>query len=279
MEHKDKPTPRKQVRWQDIHNRMTRRGVPAHLVSAAVEAFKERAADAKREKLFAYQHRRFWSALLRPLMYELDSSRTGLRYARNTTPDNTQKIEALEAYVIVLEELAMRLVAHRDDKAHTPSRLAQLYNNEYKKRMKGHLIPNHGEHWTDWVPRHIKLRVSDLFAFAPRLPRAKPRLPFQRTMPPSMNSRAESALRKRILNEMGPIELMVSTYPDHPDLPKWQAKLDKMRKALNMLLNMKPHDFVPTTWQSLVGAQLDVPESEEELEQSFRDAHAGRDEE
>lgn len=269
---------RKARTWQELHNRMTQRGIPAHLVSAAVEAFRQQASDTKREKLFAGQHRRFWSLLLRPLMYELDSARTGLRYAREKTIDNTQKIEALESYVLVLEELAMRLVAHRDDQAHTPSQLAQLYNREFEKRAKGHRIPNHGEHWTDWVPRHIKLRVSDLFAFAPRERHAKPRLPFQRKMPPSMNGRAESALRKRILNEMGPLENILETYPTHPDREKIEAKVGKMRTALNKLLNMKPNDFVPTTWQALVNHQLDEPQSEEALEQSFRDARTVADE-
>jgi hypothetical protein len=247
------------VRWQDIHNRMTRRGVPAHLVSAAVEAHKQRVSDAKRQRLFERQHRLLWAKLMRPLMYELDSARTGMRYARNTTPDNTQKIEALEGYTLVLEELAMRLTEHRDDKVHTPSQLAKAYNDEFKKRAKGHFVPNHGEHWTDWVPRHIKLRVSDLFAFAPRAPRAKPRLPFQRTMPPSMSARAASALRKRILNEMGPLKLLLETYPDpeHPDRDKWQAKLSQMTKALTILDAMKPRDFVPLTWQTLVGAEED----------------------
>lgn len=263
--------------WQELHNRMTKRGIPAHLVNAAVEDFKQKAKDAKREKLFAGQHRHFWSLLMRPLMYELDSARTGLRYAREKTPHNTQKIEALEAYVIVLEELAMRLTAHRDDKAHTPSRLAQMYNDEFKKRAKGHHIPNHGEHWTDWIPRHIKLRVSDLFDMAPRERHAKPRLPFQRTMPPVMNSRAESALRKRTLNELAPLENILETYPNHPDREKIQAKVDKMRTALNRLLNMKPNDFVPTTWQSLINGELDEPQSEEELEQRFREAHQGQD--
>lgn len=269
---------RKPHTWQELHNRMTQRGIPAHLVSAAVEAFKERGRDAKREKLFAKQHRHFWSLLLRPLMYELDSARTGLRYARENNPDNAKKIEALEAYVIVLEELAMRLVSHRDDRGHTPSRLAQLYNEQHKKFAKGQPVPNHGEHWTDWVPRHIKLRISDMFAFAPRERHAKPRLPFQRTMPPSMNSRAESALRKRTLNELEPLEKILEAYPNHPEREKLQAKADKMRTALNRLLNMKPNDFVPTTWQALVNHALDEPESEEALEQSFRDAHKGQDE-
>ena len=255
MEHTHKPARRKQVRWQDIHNRMTRRGVPAHLVSAAVEAFKERAADAKREKLFAYQHRRFWSALLRPLMYELDSSRTGLRYARNTTPDNTLKIEALEASVIVMEELAMRLTSHRDDKVQTPSQLAKAYNDEHKKRGKGFFVPGNGAHWTDWVPRHIKLRVSDLFAFAPRAPRSKPRLPFKRTMPPSLQSDAILALRKRIDTELATAH----------NLQEVQAtdiraqKIEQMNRALHILDTMKRSDFVPTTWKALLVAHGESP--------------------
>lgn len=269
---------RKPTRWQELHNRMTKRGMPAHLVAAAVEAFRKQVNDTKREKLFAGQHRHFWSLLLRPLMYELDSARTGLRYAREKNIDNTQKIDALEAYVLVLEELAMRLVEHRDDKAHTPSQLAKLYNDQHKRFAKGHFVPNNGEHWTDWVPRHIKLKVTDLFDMAPRERHARPRIPFQRTMPPSLNSRAESALRKRTLSELEPLERILEAYPNHPDREKIQAKADKMRKALNILLNLKPNDFVPTTWQSLINGGLDEPESAEELEQSFRDAHTGEDE-
>lgn len=268
---------RKPTRWQELHNRMTKRGIPAHLVAAAVEAFREQVKDTKREKLFAGQHRRFWSLLLRPLMYELDSARSGLRYARTLNANNTQKIDALEAYVIVLEELAMRLVEHRDDRAHTPSQLAKLYNDQHKRFAKGHFVPNHGEHWTDWVPRHIKLRVSDMFEFAPRERHARPRIPFQRTMPPALTSRAESALRKRTLNELEPLERILEAYPNHPDREKIQAKVDKMRTALNKLLNLKPNDFVPTTWQALVNHALDEPESAEALEQSFRDAHTGQD--
>ena len=50
-----------------------------------------------------------------------------------------------------------------------------------------------------------------------------------------------------------------------------------MRTALNKLLNLKPNDFVPTTWQALVNHALDEPQSVEVLEQSFRDAHTGQD--
>jgi hypothetical protein len=80
------------------------------------------------------------------------------------------------------------------------------------------------------------------------------------------------------LNELAPLEAILETYPNHPDRKKIQAKADKMRTALNRLLNMKPNDFVPTTWQSLVSGDLDEPQSEEELEQRFREAHTGQDE-
>jgi hypothetical protein len=267
MEHKHKPARRKQVRWQEIHTRLTRKGWPAWLVNAKVDAFRERMRDAKREKLFAYQHRTYWAKLMRPLMYELDSARTGMRYAREHTPDNAQKIEALEAYVIVMEELAMRLTSHRDDKVQTPSQLAKAYNDEHKKRGKGFFVPGNGAHWTDWIPTHIKLRVTDLFMFAPRAPRSKPRLPFKRTMPPSLQSDAILALRKRIDNELAMVHSFLEMHPPahldpDPERKKWHSyktRVEQMNRALHILDTMKRSDFVPTTWKALLVAHGEAP--------------------
>ena len=255
MEHREKPARRKQVRWQDIHNKMTRKGWPAWMVNAKVDAFREHMQDIKREKLFTRSHRIYWAKLMRPLMYELDSARTGLRYARQTTPDNPQKIEALESYVIVLEELAMRLTSHRDDKVQTPSQLAKAYNAEHKKRGKGFFVPGNGAHWTDWIPTHIKQRVANMFAFAPRAPRSKPRLPFQRTMPPSLQSDAILALRKRIENELASNHNL----QDMGATDIRAQKIEQMNRALHILDTMKRNVFVPTTWQALLASHGEAP--------------------
>jgi hypothetical protein len=274
MEHNHQPKRRKQVRWQEIHNRLTRRGLPAWLVAAKVEAFRTQMSDRKRQRLFERQHRILWAKLLRPLAYELDSARTGLTYARQNDATNTAKIEAIESYVIVMEELHIRLVDHREDKTHTPSQLAKDYNIEQKRSGKGHPIPNHGVHWTDWVPPHIKERVTNLFQFAPLRPRSKPRLPFKRGMPPSLHAGAALELRKKIQTATDSAQQMHAINPSDAT----QKRLDQLARAVHILDTMKRSDFVPGTWQALLATHEGIHFGDDELDEEFLAAHRGADE-
>jgi hypothetical protein len=161
--------------------------------------------------------RNLWRELVYPLRRERAKVQTGIDYyARKPDADQYQR-EVNAAYLALLVKLEDKLVAWRT-----------LYADKTPKQMaleKG--VANHGAHWSDWIPTHIR----DNFVAAYENLNAsrkggKARTPFKRTPAPPKPKRKPR----------------VSTGGGRPPTPIEQLR-DRM-KALDdeMLRTTDPHE-------------------------------------
>lgn len=124
--------------------------------------------DARAAKIKRKQQLKAWSALVHQAYIAVNSPKARIRKAQEVygspmgygSPYEAQfdespskrTLDTYKAYSALLQKVADKLRSYRDLGTHTPKQLA---------REKG--IPNDGEHWSDWVPEHIKAQFIRSF--------------------------------------------------------------------------------------------------------------------
>lgn len=202
--------------------------------------------EAKRtERITRTVYRQAWLDLMQPLRYELNNARVGLRYCvRGKVLGVTERREAFEAYIKVMETLLKKLEMPSTQLAQTPRQYAQDLND----RKKGSPITNEGQHWTDWVPAHIKHAIIAAFASLPYKPRTKRKIPFQPMVTPAQHARRKAMLLKRTTTEHMNADRAFTMHPTEENA----LLLDRLADALVIIENLQHNEFVPTTWRGLM---------------------------
>ena len=198
----------------------------------------------KAEKLRHHQRKVLWRVILRDLKYEHNNTIVGARYhSRNPKPERDH---AFAEYLKVLEKLRRLIEDNYALTGITPTKLA---------KDKG--VPNNGEHWTDWVPEHVKERITTLFDGIPYTPKTKRKLPFQRLarpVPPRLNKDGTPKPTKR--------EQLLRTAQDemafhqralmHGDNEKTKTKLANLHRVVAWLEQATERDAMPRTWHGVL---------------------------
>ena len=227
----------------ELHNRLTER----NLHPAEIERIKGEVLELKETmrvaKITRTQRKAEWDKVLRPLRYEINNARVGLRYGGELVPQhgNTEgspnaRQLAFSEYIRVMEKLTAMLDAPSKALDHTPIQIA---------RDKG--LPNDGEHWTDWIPARVKDKISLLFDAVPVVPRGKRKTPFQRTMLPDQHEKAKTRLLNKTRKEMETIERKHSVAP-RDDLA---SRITQMKRAIKIIEALDKNEAVPATWTKL----------------------------
>jgi len=220
-----------------IHNHLAERyPQPMHEgIKREVEAFKK---QRKSEKLKAYYQTNLWRDLLRNLNYELANTRVGRKYqAKHPTPERDA---AFDAYIAVMEKLSALIEHNYAATGITPTNLA---------KEKG--VPNNGEHWTDWVPEHVKEKITTKFDGIPHMPKTKRKLPFQRAARPIRNGTAKT--KREVLTETVRNELeFVMRALAIADTEKVRTKQHQLRRVLDWLDNATDSTAMPRTWHGVL---------------------------
>jgi hypothetical protein len=215
------------------------------------------------EKIKVTKHKQLWGGLLRDLNYEHNNVRQGMKYA--TAQPQPERLHAFEQYLLVMdkvrtviEDARYSVITAKDRQGNvreipnpTPSDYAKWKNANSKQP-----IPNNGIHWTDWVPARIKLQVAELFTAIPHTPKAKRKIPFQRTQRPRSIKRnkqvidnpALKTLIKRTEKELTYVKQELDIAPNDPTI---RMKYNQMQQALTRMREMKPNEAVPHTWHGL----------------------------
>lgn len=215
-------------------------------------------SQRRAEKIAATHRKKLWAVLLRDLNYEYNNVRQGIKYAAKQ--GNEEKEHAFEQYLLVLGKVRDEIEAAQNNPEvpkPTPSAYSQWVNAKAKRQ-----ITNNGIHWTDWVPAGVKLKVLGLFDAIPHTPKAKRKIPFQRTQRPIKDNPALTRLIKRTEKELAYAQQELDIAPTHP---VYQLKIKQMKKALARMREMKPSEAVPHTWHGVYGydkAQFDAARKE-----------------
>jgi hypothetical protein len=189
--------------------------------------------------------RKVWAELLYPLRVERDNAKVGLRYDDNGTASaKVKRVEAFTAYIAVLDEVLRRLQPQTVRPWQTPKEYARALN----KTKKGSPIPNDGQHWTDWVPIHIKHAISEAFSALLSKPKARKKIPFQRVIPRAQHREQKERLLKRTIQDQFRIERMWNMHPTEENAEMYI----NVNKALRAIENAGPNDPMPGTWHGML---------------------------
>jgi len=201
-------------------------------------------AKRKSENARNKQLENMWHVHLAPLKLERKRVVASLAYTNHNKNNADPRQMALKAYKKVLDELLSRMnreargVPFNDRPTMTPV--------EYAKHKNA---PNNGEHWTDFVPSHIKQRVLELFSAVPHTPKARRKIPFERVIGVEMHNLRKDRLTVRTEKELQRAKQDVLIDPDNDAV---LARVQRITKALALIDKLDPNEPVPTTWHGLL---------------------------
>jgi len=217
----------------DLHQRLLKERIHP----AEMQRIKDEVAEAKEaqrvDKITRTQRKAEWDKVLKPLRYELNNAKVGRAYDL----DDEARVEAFDAYVLVLETLLARFAQPLSALDATPIQIA------IEKQL-----PNNGEHWTDWVPDKIKTRIALAFEAIPHKTRAKRKVPFQRLTTPEQNAKARDKLLARTRKEIETLERK----QEMNSTEVGQATLGRMRDALKIIARLTDTEHIPATWSGVL---------------------------
>lgn len=234
-----------------LHTALHKRKLHPREISHIKDAVAQMREALRTNKITRTHRRAEWAHLLKPLQYELNSAKVGRAYRAQpnggTAPPFTDidaRLEVFDAYIAVMEKLLARFALASKELQHTPIQLAKRKN----ATAKGSHIPNNGEHWTDWIPAHIKEPIHEAFAALPHKPKAKRKVPFQRTVTPIQHAKLKATLLQAALKEHETIERHQTVAPT----PERQTKLNRIKEAIKIIENFKENEHIPATWHTVL---------------------------
>ena len=217
---------------------MLNKGTPRLVVNEIRDIVLTQKEKLRRQRIHEAQQNILWGELIKPLQAERRSVRASLKYERGLhVPDGEARLEALHAYGAVLSEVYLRITKLKREAKFTPSTYAKEKN-----------LPNHGLHWTDFVPLHIKQRIVEAFDEIPHKPKAKRKIPFERVVTEDIHIKRKRRLLERTTKEL------LHANQDHAiePTPETQQRVHTLKQALRAIEHLDPTEPVPTTWHGLI---------------------------
>lgn len=203
-----------------------------------IEQIQETRKSQRAEHMRKMQHDVLWGNVITPLNKEVQIVKGMARYVSKAYAV-AERTKAVDEYLKVL--LKARNLLNKYHKAYelTPRRLS---------KEKG--VPNNGEHWTDWIPESVKLKITVLFDSIPRRYKAKTKTPFERTIDEATNLEKRIALKKRTEKTL---DAALREHAANPN-EDTEEELNNIRKALKILDSAKIPDNapVPLTWHGVL---------------------------
>jgi len=233
---------KKQLEWSLLAAER-KKGTPELIIEAirrdGLDYLAKRKSDNARKKQLAYM----WHEHLGPLQDERKRVVASLAYRGYNRNNADPRQMALKAYKKVLDELLRRM--KREACGVPLATRPTMSPIEYAKHTNS---PNGGEHWTDFVPTHIKQRVLALFEAVPYTPKAKRKIPFERVVGIELHNLRKERLIRRTEKELIKCKQDVLLSP-HDDA--MHARVQRIEDALAKIETLEQHEHVPTTWQGL----------------------------
>lgn len=195
---------------------------------------------------------RLWDELLTPARAELNILRV-MRHqlSKNLhTQQDREKLYALQEYETVISSTVYKLRRVQSAGEYTPSQFVAFIRKE-----NGRIIPNNGDHWSDFVSTKDKARVRDLFAKLPDPKRGKRKNPFERKVAPVVHERARAELIRHMNDETERLEQELGMTKDTFEKERLEAALNKVYQAQSKLHTLPVNIPLPTTWHGLLDMQ------------------------
>ena len=210
------------------------KGTPRLVVNEMRDTVLAQKEKLRRQRIHEAQQNILWGDLLKPLQAERRSVRASLKYKADD--DTDARVEAFNAYAIVLAEMYNRITSLKNTGDYTPSTYAKEKN-----------LPNNGLHWSDFIPVRIKNRIIELFDAVPYTAKARRKIPFERVVTADIHDKRKRRLVNRTTKEL------LHANQDHAISPTQdtQARVNKLKAALAAIESLNDNEPVPATWHGL----------------------------
>ena len=210
------------------------KGTPRLVVNEMRDTVLAQKEKLRRHRIHEAQQNILWGDVLKPLQAERRSVRASLKYKADD--DTDARVQAFDAYTLVLAELHNRITRIKNSGEFTPSTYATEKN-----------LPNRGLHWSDFIPVRIKNRIIELFDAVPYTAKARRKIPFERVVTADIHDKRKRRLVNRTTKEL------LHANQDHALSPTMdtQARVDKLNAALAAIEQLNDNEPVPATWHGL----------------------------
>lgn len=223
------------------------KGMNPTFIANIVAEVQRMKAERRKERIKSTVTTKSWDSLL-----------TGARAERQTLavmksqlkqrPDLDQKRwDALCAYETVVSSVIERLRKVQQSTEHTPKSFIAFIKEE-----TGRVIPNNGEHWSDFVKASDRQRINALFDGLTPNARGKRKTPFERRITKAAHKAQRFALVNRLVGEIASAEREYEVTQDPETQAKLDRQLDAMYRAQHILDNLPATAPLPATWHGLL---------------------------
>lgn len=201
--------------YRDIEWSLRYSETPEVIIIDTLDALRKMRAEAKKKKLANRAADIAWGEIIEALQHERRIVRTMVRY-KTATPA-PERDEFVANYNAVLTK--------------TYGKLTML-----RREAK---MPEH-QHWTDYVPEHIKEAFTQAAADIPPRNRAKMKQPFERTIPMDLNDKRRARLLRRTRTELQTAKMSGDA-----------VLVDEIEQALEKIKALPNNAHVPNTRHGL----------------------------
>jgi hypothetical protein len=237
--------------WLDVSEARLRdvlvaKKLPSAIAGQLVARVQEMKAERRKARIKATTVANSWEALLAAARAERQTVYVRKTHAKKKVPPDQRKWEALCAYETAITAVIERLRKVQGSSEHTPKQFVA-----YLKEETGRVVPNGGEHWTDFVKASERRQVTLMFDALPPPGRGRRKQPFERRMTKPQHKAQSFALAAELVNSIASAEreYEVTTDPEAQD--RLNRQLDDMYRAQHVL-DSNPPAVLPRTWHGLI---------------------------
>lgn len=236
-----------------LERHLTAHKYPVPTMRDILQAVKLAKARQRKLKIKATVSHQLWDDILSAARLELGGVRTMKAQAKRQADAEfgnamtAVKYKALCAYEDVLIAVIAKLVKLQKAGEFAPGQFVAFIKEE-----TGRIIPNNGEHWTDYVSAKHKRHVRDLFDAAPHPARGKRKVPFERRISPDVHIIQRSFLVGQMKKAQDNLdsERSIATTPEA--IAELDAREMDLQRAYLAMDNLKPTMPLPARWTGLL---------------------------
>jgi len=236
-----------------LERHLTAKQYPTDLLQDVVRRVATAKEQLRRHRIKTTKAHQLWADVLRAARNEIAGVRTmkcqtaALIKSEDGVLQPDAKYKALSAYedVLIATIEKLRKVQRADE--YTPSQFVQYVHKE-----TGRLIPNDGEHWSDYVGASTKLKIEMMFRDLPDPTRGKRKTPFERRISQEEHAVARGHLVGQLAKAQAELEeryAMPSTSAGRQALEELEQDIQRANYVLDTLKKTAP---LPARWQGLL---------------------------
>jgi hypothetical protein len=235
-----------------LERHLTEHKYPVPIMRDILQSVRLVKAQQRKAKIKATVTQQLWGDILSAARPELGGVRTMKAQVKGQDAAfgnamTAVKYKALCAYEDVLIAVIAKLVKLQKAGEFAPGQFVAFIKEE-----TGRIIPNDGEHWSDYVSEKDKSYVRGLFDAAPNPTRGKRKVPFERRISPDVHVIQRSFLVGQMKKAQDNLdsERSIATTPEA--IAELDAREMDLQRAYLAMDKLKPTTPLPARWTGLI---------------------------